>query len=182
MPETVAKLPGWGDASERREYKACLECRATKKQQQQRDGGEGCFDEPPPTRTVCYRFSQNWGRTDRGPGVRFEAVLDPHDRWLYLQQTMVELSAAEYAAARAVDPEACEGYMIPVVGSKSAAELLHPRLAEEESLTFLSASEEGRAVMDRLAAVIERDYAFVFKFAAAAAKVEGAERCAALRP
>eukprot|EP00961_Rhodomonas_salina_P166000 2236756-Rhodomonas_salina.2 len=70
--------------------------------------------------------------------------------------------------------------MIPLVGSKSAAELLHPRLAEEESLAFLSASEEGRAVMDRLAAVIERDYAFVF--AAAAAKVEGAERCAVLRP
>eukprot|EP00961_Rhodomonas_salina_P021563 289579-Rhodomonas_salina.1 len=34
--------------------------------------------------------------------------------------------------------------------------------------------------MDSLAAIIERDYAFVF--AAAAAKVQGAERCAALRP
>jgi len=153
-------------------------------QQQQRDRGEGGCDDLPPTRTAYYRFSRNFARTDRGPGVllrvRFQVVRDPHDGWLYLRQSMVELSAAEYEAARAVDPEACEGYMIPLVGSKSAAELLAPRLAEEESLAFLSASEEGRAVLDRLAATIERDYAFVF--AAAAAKVEGAERCAALRP
>lgn len=117
-------------------------------------------------RPCYYRFSRNWGRTDRGPGVlmrvRFHSTLAADEDWVYLQQTMVEVTAAEYEAARAVDPQACEGYMIPVVGSKSAAELLSPRLAQDEAFAHLNSFAEGRATLDRFAAHIEQEYGFLF--------------------
>eukprot|EP00961_Rhodomonas_salina_P231346 3124866-Rhodomonas_salina.2 len=76
---------------------------------------------------------------------------------------MVVVSSEEYEAARAQKPEACEDYMLPLVGSKSAAELLDPRLEEEESFRFLNSRPEGQAVLERFADKIERDYAFVFE-------------------
>lgn len=85
------------------------------------------------------------------------------EEWAYTKATFVEVTPEEFEAARAVNPGACEGYMIPVTGSKSAVELLHPRLCQEESFAFLNSHEAGRRVLDRLADKIERDFAFVFE-------------------
>eukprot|EP00961_Rhodomonas_salina_P220626 2982712-Rhodomonas_salina.2 len=115
----------------------------------------------------CMRLSRNWGRGDRGPGVlvrmSVSSTMGEGQDWLYLQHTIVEVTPEEYEAARAIDPLSCEGYMIPVVGSKSAAELLAPDLAEKESFAFLSSRPAGRAALDRFADFIEKEYQFVFE-------------------
>jgi len=112
------------------------------------------------------RFSRDWGRHDRGEGVlvrmNINSMMDPQKDWYYMTCTLVEVTAEEYEAARGRDPRVCEGYMIPVVGSKSAAQLLDPRLAEEESFAHLSAHPEGRVSLDRFADYIEKEFAFVF--------------------
>lgn len=127
-------------------------------------------DPPPPgsPQTSYLRYGRNWGRADRGPGVlvrvRSAVHIDPADpNWCYFQHVSVEVTEEEYEAVRAQKPEACEGYMIPLVGSKSAAELIDPQLADEESLAFLNASAEGHAVLDRLSDKLLHDFAFVFQ-------------------
>lgn len=120
-----------------------------------------------PAKPTYMRWSRDWGRHDRGAGVLLRmnvtSTLDPENQWVYLQQTAVEVTAEEYEAARAQDPQACEGYMIPVVGSKSAGELLAPTLAEEESFAFLNSHPAGRDTLDRFADSIESDFAFVYQ-------------------
>jgi len=117
--------------------------------------------------TFC-RMSRTWGRLDRGPGVlmrmRRETTFDPvNPAWWYHQMTMVEISAEEYEAVRAVNPEACEPSMIPLVGSQSAAELLDPELEEKESLAALRSTPAGCATLDRLADKMFSDFACVFE-------------------
>lgn len=117
-------------------------------------------------KTTYLHFSRNWGRDrDRGAGVLLRMKsrwsLDPQN-WVYMVQNMVEVSAEEYEAARRTDPEACEGYMIPLVGSKSAAELVDPSLVEQESFAFLNSHPAGRSTLDHFADILEHEYAFVF--------------------
>lgn len=130
--------------------------------------------EPHPTTSTSFvRFSRNWGRSGaNGPGVLVrmtssEYVDESQPQWVYFQHTMVEVSAEEYEAVRAVNPDACEGELVPLVGSKSAGELLDPRLGEQESFVSLNASEEGRAVLDKLASKIREDFGFVLEALAA---------------
>mmetsp|Transcript_17343 Transcript_17343/g.42068 ORF Transcript_17343/g.42068 Transcript_17343/m.42068 type:complete len:293 (-) Transcript_17343:89-967(-) len=117
---------------------------------------------------IYRRMSRQWGRSDRGPGVllrmRRETTFDPvNPAWWYHQMTMVEISAEEYEAVRAVNPEACEPSMIPLVGSQSAAELLDPELEEKESLAALRSTPAGCATLDRLADKMFSDFACVFE-------------------
>jgi len=44
------------------------------------------------------------------------------------------------------------------VGSKSASELMDPRLLVEESFAFMNSHAEGRAQLDRLADVITDEF------------------------
>mmetsp|Transcript_28704 Transcript_28704/g.68056 ORF Transcript_28704/g.68056 Transcript_28704/m.68056 type:complete len:101 (-) Transcript_28704:319-621(-) len=81
-----------------------------------------------------------------------------------LHSYIVVVSAEEFEAVRARQPELCEGYLIPVVGSKSASELMDPRLLVEESFAFMNSHAEGRAQLDRLADVITDEFSFMFDF------------------
>lgn len=109
------------------------------------------------------RFPRDWGRHDQGQGVLVRMNFQPMgtgSRNSYKMCSMVEIAAEEYESVRSVDPSACEGYMIPIVGSKSAAQLLDPRRAEAESFAFLSSHPSGRATLHRLADHLEREFAF----------------------
>lgn len=119
------------------------------------------------TPPMYCRFTRNWGRglaqRDVGLLVRmqFTRMTDP-DGWLYVRNSMVVISPEEYEVARKRNAGVCEGFMIPLVGSKSAAELLDERLEQEESFAWLNSRPEGRAVLDRFADKLDRDFAFVF--------------------
>lgn len=117
---------------------------------------------------IYRRMSRQWGRSDRGPGVllrmRRETTFDPvNPDWCYQRITMVEISEEEYEAVRTVTPEVCEGFMIPLVGSQSAAELLDPDLEQKESLAVLNSTPAGCAMLDRLADKMLCDFACVFE-------------------
>lgn len=53
------------------------------------------------------------------------------------------------------------------VGSKSAQELMDPRLLVDESFEHMNSHPEGRAQLDRLADVVADEYSFMFDFFAA---------------
>mmetsp|Transcript_22793 Transcript_22793/g.53903 ORF Transcript_22793/g.53903 Transcript_22793/m.53903 type:complete len:297 (-) Transcript_22793:128-1018(-) len=121
------------------------------------------------------RFSCNWGRENHDPtdGVltRLRLTVSSHPEdpsWVRLHHSIVVVSAEEFEAVRAKEPELCEGYLVPVVGSKSAAELMDPRLLVEESFEHMNRSAEGRAQMDRLAEVLDDEFSFMFDFLAKA--------------
>eukprot|EP00961_Rhodomonas_salina_P103999 1399654-Rhodomonas_salina.1 len=122
-----------------------------------------------PKSFVCCAYRRrHWMRCNCDQGmllrVRVTGIFPSSpEEWAYTKSTFVEVTPEEFEAARTLnrDPGACEGYMIPVMGYKSAAELLHPRHLQEESFAFLNSHEAGRQVLDRLADKIERDYAFV---------------------
>jgi len=122
-------------------------------------------------RPIYGRFSRNWGKGGLSDGMLVRTTssasnAEPDGSWIHIRTSLVVVTPEEFESVRAQDPDLCEGYLIPVVGSKSAAELMDPRLLLEESFAHMNSCAEGRHKLDRLADVLAQEFSFIFDFLA----------------
>jgi len=125
------------------------------------------------------RISREWGRGADGEGllvrVSTKARLDEEKKWLQVSHTSVVVTPEEYESVRMQSPEQCESYLVPIVGSKSAYQLMDPALLQQESFAGMSSTEEGRRQLDMLADKIDSGFEFLYDFFAAKRSPEQAQ-------
>mmetsp|Transcript_46542 Transcript_46542/g.109388 ORF Transcript_46542/g.109388 Transcript_46542/m.109388 type:complete len:466 (+) Transcript_46542:125-1522(+) len=127
-------------------------------------GYEGVKKKP-----LYSRFSRGWGRGGITDGVLVRTTTstscaEPTGRWVNFNTSLVVVPPEEFEAVRATHPELCEGYLIPVVGSKSAQELMDPQLLVEESFEHMRRTPEGVRQMDKLADVYLEAFSGMFDY------------------
>ena len=135
--------------------------------------GCGASSEPPAEQSKLYHFmscTKRYARERDGEGVIVRSCLtvyrDEHGRVDKFTRTQVAVSAEEYDHVLQRTPEACEELAAAVVGRrKSGAELTSLQLLADESIACMTQSAAGLAQLDRLAALLEQQFAPILKLA-----------------
>eukprot|EP00286_Rhodomonas_abbreviata_P021091 CAMPEP_0181303704 /NCGR_PEP_ID=MMETSP1101-20121128/8712_1 /TAXON_ID=46948 /ORGANISM="Rhodomonas abbreviata, Strain Caron Lab Isolate" /LENGTH=303 /DNA_ID=CAMNT_0023409319 /DNA_START=337 /DNA_END=1248 /DNA_ORIENTATION=- len=115
---------------------------------------------------IFSRVTKNWcgaaGNNNEGVMTRMSSKkVVGNDDWVYLKQSLVVISVDEYKTAVEQHPELCEELTTKVMGRKPVEELLSQKLLEEESMSTLSSTPEGRAKLDKLADIVEGMFSFL---------------------